>query len=111
MSDFTMGTILGKGFAQAQVPTVNSTSAFGTSQKQNFLQFGHFLVEIFATTQHIWKDTPFTWSCKVHKTKIDKRGSFTLIFQSYGHYSKLFFRTNDEMFCSKHDTNLTQLTC
>ena len=26
MSDFRMGTILGKGFAQAQVPTVNSTS-------------------------------------------------------------------------------------
>ena len=31
MSDFTMGTILGKGFAQAQVQTVNSTSAEGTS--------------------------------------------------------------------------------
>ena len=31
MSNFTMGTILGKGFAQAQVPTVNSTSAEGTS--------------------------------------------------------------------------------
>ena len=27
MSDFTMRTILGKGFAQAQVHTVNSTSA------------------------------------------------------------------------------------
>ena len=26
MFDFTMGTILGKGFAQAQVHTVNSTS-------------------------------------------------------------------------------------
>ena len=31
MSDFTMGTILGKGFAQAQVHTVNCTSAKGTS--------------------------------------------------------------------------------
>ena len=31
MSDFRMGTILGKGFAQAQVHTVNSTSAEGTS--------------------------------------------------------------------------------
>ena len=28
--NFTMGTILGKGFAQALVPTVNSTRAFGT---------------------------------------------------------------------------------
>ena len=28
--DFTIGTILGKGFAQALVPTVNSTRAFGT---------------------------------------------------------------------------------
>ena len=27
MSDFTMGTILGKGFAQAQVHTVNSTNS------------------------------------------------------------------------------------
>ena len=27
MSDFTMGTILGKGFPQAQVHTVHSTSA------------------------------------------------------------------------------------
>ena len=31
MSDFRMGTIWGKGFAQAQVHTVNSTSAEGTS--------------------------------------------------------------------------------
>ena len=30
MSNFTMGTILGKGFAQAQVHTVNSTRAFVT---------------------------------------------------------------------------------
>ena len=29
MSDFTMRTFLGKGFAQAQVHTVNSTSAKG----------------------------------------------------------------------------------
>ena len=28
--NFTMGTILGKGFAQALVHTVNSTRAFGT---------------------------------------------------------------------------------
>ena len=31
MSNFTMGTILGKGFAQAQVHTNHSTSAEGTS--------------------------------------------------------------------------------
>ena len=31
MSNFTMGAILGKGFAQAQVHTVYSTSAGGTS--------------------------------------------------------------------------------
>ena len=31
MSDFITGTILGKGFAQAQVHIVNSTSAEGTS--------------------------------------------------------------------------------
>ena len=31
MSNFAMGTILGKGFPQAQVHTVHSTSAEGTS--------------------------------------------------------------------------------
>ena len=31
MSDSRMGTILGKGFAQAQVHSVNGTSAEGTS--------------------------------------------------------------------------------
>ena len=31
MSNFTMGTIVGKGFPQAQVQTVHSTSAEGTS--------------------------------------------------------------------------------
>ena len=31
MSNFTMGKILGKGFAQAQVHTNHSTSAEGTS--------------------------------------------------------------------------------
>ena len=31
MSNFAMGTILGKGFAQAQVHTNHSTSAKGTS--------------------------------------------------------------------------------
>ena len=31
MSNFAMGTILGKGFAQAQVHTNHSTSAEGTS--------------------------------------------------------------------------------
>ena len=35
MSDFIMGTILGKGFAQAQVHIVNSTSAEGTSAFDN----------------------------------------------------------------------------
>ena len=32
MSNFAMGTILGKGFPQAQVHTVHSTSAEGTSK-------------------------------------------------------------------------------
>ena len=35
MSDFIMGTILGKGFAQAQVHIVNSMSAEGTSAFDN----------------------------------------------------------------------------
>ena len=35
MSDFTMGTILGKGFAQALVHTIKSTRAFGTRAIDN----------------------------------------------------------------------------
>ena len=41
LSDFIMGTILGKGFAQAQVHIFNSTSAEGTSAFDNMYTSRH----------------------------------------------------------------------
>ena len=45
MSDFIIGTILGKGFAQAQVHIVSSTSAEGTSAL-DCLEYLHHLTDL-----------------------------------------------------------------
>ena len=54
MSDFAMGTILGKGFPQAKVHTVHSTSAEYIGMKS--LEFTKPFIGIISVTQALCND-------------------------------------------------------